>query len=64
MTVQGTRINDLTQKASVNVDDLIMVLDGEDAKLVKVGLLQGSSNLTEEYAILKNGATCEKPMYI
>ena len=64
MTVQGTKINDLTQKASVNIDDLIMVLDGEDAKLVKAGLLQGSSNLTEEYAILKNDKGIEYRVFV
>ena len=50
--VTGTKITELSQKASVNSTDKIMVIDGTEAKLVEVSLLKGADNLTGEYVEL------------
>ena len=42
-----------TQKASVNSTDKVLVYDGSVSRTIQVGLLQGASNLTNEYAELQ-----------
>lgn len=63
-TVEGKKITELTQKASINSTDRVMVLDGEDAKLIEAGLLQGASNMTDEYVILKDDKEVEYRVFV
>ena len=44
---------EVTQKASVNDTDKILVYDGTVSRTVQVGLLKGASNLTNEYVELE-----------
>ena len=44
---------EVTQKASVNTTDKILVYDGSVSRTVEVGLLKGASNLTNEYVELE-----------
>ena len=44
---------EVTQKASVNNTDKILVYDGTVSRTVQVGLLKGASNLTNEYVELE-----------
>ena len=41
-----------TQKASVNSTDKILVYDGAVSRTVEVGLLQGSTNVTDKYLFI------------
>ena len=43
----------VTQKSSVNSTDKILVHDGTVSRTVEVGLLQGSTNVTDEYVELE-----------
>ena len=63
-TVTGTKITELSQKASINTTDKIMVLDGNDVKLIEAGLLQGASNMTDEYVILKDDKGVEYRVFV
>ena len=63
-TVTGTKITELTQKASLNSTDRIMVLEGNEAKLIEAGLLQGASNMTDEYVILKDDKEVEYRVFV
>ena len=44
---------EITQKANVNSTDKVLVYDGSVSRTVEVGLLQGSTNVTDEYVNLK-----------
>ncbi len=44
-----------TQKASVNSTDKILVYDGAVSRTVEVGLLQGSTNVTDKYVEVTGG---------
>ena len=43
---------EVTQKASVNNTDKILVYDGTVSRTVELGLVRGSENLTTEYVEL------------
>ena len=43
----------VTQKNSVNSTDKVLVYDGTTSRTVEVGLLQGSTNVTDEYVELE-----------
>lgn len=45
----------VTQKSSVNSTDKILVHDGTVSRTVEVGLLQGSTNVTDKYVELTGG---------
>ena len=44
---------EVTQKASVNNTDKILVYDGTVSRTIEVGLLKGADNLTDEYVELE-----------
>ena len=44
---------EITQKANVNSTDKVLVYDGSVSRTVEVGLLQGSTNVTDEYVELE-----------